>query len=102
MGSTLRTWPLSGTNLWSLHKYLAPKPVQLTIMSYFGSISPKELVFLSRMFPPICLNFSVAQGRYKLHSVRIVVKNEPYFQVPGHNFNSSSVAALYMGTSFSM
>lgn len=45
--------------------------------------------------------FFVAQGIQMRHSVIVVVKNEPYFHSPGHNFSSSSVQARYIGSSCS-
>jgi len=42
--------------------------------------------------------FCLIHGRYKLHCVRRVEKNDPYFQLPLTNRNSSSVAFLYIGT----
>lgn len=47
-------------------------------------------------------HFFLAHGRYNRLSTKSVVKNEPYFHPSPQIFNSSSVAALYKGTTSSI
>lgn len=81
-----------GTKLLSSHKIFAPNPEQLTMTLYSVDKEENEFTFCCINLPPLFTNFSLAQGKNNEQSVSRVVKYEPYFQSPGHNLSSFSVA----------